>query len=530
MERRAKIVATLGPATADERMLDRLLAAGADVLRFNLSHGSQDSHRRALRLVRKVARARGLQIPVLLDLMGPRYRLGELAGGPRLLRQGEQVTLGEPSPRIDLPVDDPDFLHHLRVGERVLIDNGLVELEITSKRGRAVAARVIHGGAVSTRKGINLPDSKLPFTISDKDASDLAFAVEERADYLAASYIGRARDIAAIRAIVASHGAAIPIVAKLERAAAIEHIEEIVAAADAVMVARGDLGVEVPLHQVPVLQKRIIAAGRRLGKPVIVATQMLESMMVQPRPTRAETSDVANAVFDGADALMLSGETAAGRYPTESVRTMARIIVEAEEYKLKIFQSGETPRDPTLPAGRFPSPAPRTLQSAEGASGDATTGSEGAIEIADVIAAAAVHAASKLAGSRIVAFSQGGFTARRLARYRPVVPTFVLTTDAQVARRIQLLWGMRPIHLVRDVQHREDLIEIVERELLELRLVRPGECLILLMGFPIRQKALTNLLRIHRVGGRPKVPAKRGKAGAKPAPPDVAGTFRPRRR
>jgi len=508
MERRAKIVATLGPATTDERMLDRLLAAGADVLRFNLSHGSQDSHRRALHLVRRVARARGLQIPVLLDLMGPRYRLGEIAGGPRQLRQGERVTLGEPSARIDLPVDDPDFLHHLRIGERVLIDNGLVELEVTAKRGGAVAARVIHGGAVSTRKGINLPDSRLPFTISEKDASDIAFAVAERADYLAASYVGRARDIASIRAIVAQHGAAIPIVAKLERAAAIAHIEEIVAAADAVMVARGDLGVEVPLHQVPVLQKRIIAAGRRLGKPVIVATQMLESMMVQPRPTRAETSDVANAVFDGADALMLSGETAAGRYPTESVRTMAKIIVEAEEYKLKTFQSGELPRDPALPAGRFPAPAPGALHFSEISASGGSGGADGAIEIADVIAAAAVHAASKLAGSRIVAFSQGGFTARRLARYRPVVPTFVLTTDAQVARRIQLLWGMRPIHLVRDLQQREDLIAVVERELLDRRLVRPGECVILLMGFPIRQKALTNLLRIHRVAARAPVPPK----------------------
>ena len=449
--------------------------------------------------------------------MGPRYRLGEIAGGPRLLRAGQRLTLGEPSPRVDLPVDDPDFLHHLRVGERVLIDNGLVELEIVAKRGRAVTARVIHGGAVSTRKGINLPDSKLPFTVSEKDASDIAFAVEERADFIAASYIGRAKDIAAIRAIVATHGAAIPIVAKLERAAAIEHIDEIVAAADAVMVARGDLGVEVPLHQVPVLQKRIIAAGRRLGKPVIVATQMLESMMVQPRPTRAETSDVANAVFDGADALMLSGETAAGSYPTEAVRTMAKIIVEAESVQAQDLperrgaaRSG-APRRQVSGAARRAEHARRSHASP---AAEESAALDGAIEVADVIAAAAVHAASKLDGSRIVAFSQGGFTARRLARYRPVVPTFVFTTDAQVARRIQLLWGMRPIHLARDVQHREDLIEIVERELLDRRLVRPGECVILLMGFPIRQKALTNLLRIHRVRGsagqRRQTPSSRG--------------------
>ncbi len=494
MERRAKIVATLGPATADGTALARLLEAGADVLRLNLSHGTQESHRRAIQTVRRVAAEQGRHIPVLLDLMGPRFRLGTIPDGSRPLRKGARIRLGDPASDADLPVDDPGFLRHLRVGERVLIDNGLVELEVTGKRRGAVFARVLHGGAVSTRKGINLPDSRIPFAISDKDRSDLAFAVGEGADFLAASYIGRARDVEAVRAEVHALGADIPIVAKLERAAAVEQIDEITAAADAVMVARGDLGVEVPLHQVPVLQKRIIAAGRRLGKPVIVATQMLESMMSQPRPTRAEASDVANAVFDGADALMLSGETAAGRYPVEAVRTMARIVIEAEQYKLGAFQSGETPRDPALPAGRFPAPAPRVL---------AEPTLSGAIEIADVIAAAAVHAASKLQDSAIVAFSQGGFTARRLARYRPVVPTYVFTTDVQVARRIQLLWGTRPIHLPDEVQHRDDLIQVVERELLIRRLTRPGECIILLMGFPIAERPLTNLLRIHRI---PRVP------------------------
>ncbi|MGE0641323.1 MAG: pyruvate kinase [Thermoanaerobaculia bacterium] len=496
MERRAKIVATLGPATANEKMLGRLLAAGADVLRFNLSHGDRASHRATLNLVRRVAREQGRQIPVLLDLMGPRYRLGVVADGPRLLRGGERVTLGASAAGVDLPVDEPEFLDHLGRGERMLIDNGLIELEIVARRGSRVSARVVHGGPVSTRKGINLPDSKLPFAVSGKDAADIAFAAEVQADYIAASYVGRARDVEAVRAAAAAHGALIPIVAKLERAAAVEHIDEIVAASDAVMVARGDLGVEVPLHQVPVLQKRIIAAGRRIGRPVIVATQMLESMMEQPRPTRAESSDVANAVFDGADALMLSGETAAGLYPVEAVKTMARIVVEAEAYKLRVFQTGELPRDPSLPGGRFPTAAPRVLHEADRG---------GEVEIADVIAAAAVHAASKLDGSRIVAFSQGGFTAQRLARYRPVVPTFVFTTDAQVARRIQLLWGTRPIHLERDVQHRDDLIEQVENELLDRKHVRPGECMILLMGWPIRDRPLTNLLRIHRV--RPQRPS-----------------------
>ncbi len=490
MERRAKIVATLGPASSDEAALAALLRAGADVLRLNLSHGTPESHRATLRRAREVAAELGRQVPVLLDLMGPRYRLGQLAEGPRRLRRGERLTIGDPGDGADLPVDDPGFLRHLRAGERVLIDNGLVELEVIAKRGRKLSARVVHGGPVATRKGINLPDSKLPFTISEKDRADIAFAVEEGADYLAASYIGRGRDVEAIRQEVLARGPAIPIVAKLERAVAVEHIDEIVAAADAVMVARGDLGVEVPLHQVPVLQKRIIAAGRRAGKPVIVATQMLESMMEQPRPTRAESSDVANAVFDGADALMLSGETAAGRHPVEAVRTMARIVVEAEEYRRRVLEGADAPRDLSRLASHLGT-APRRP--------DLEPELAGAIEIADVIAAAAVHAASKLDDSVIVAFSQGGFTARRIARYRPLVPTLVFTTDERVARRIQLIWGTRPIHLDREVQHRDDLVQVVERELLIRRLIRPGECIVLLMGFPIQERPLTNLLRIHRV-------------------------------
>ena len=491
--RRAKIVATLGPVSSDEAAIGRLLAAGADVFRLNLSHGNHATHAAAIAAVRRAADEAGREIPVLLDLMGPRFRLGDLPKGPRALRRGETISLGDAAGGVDLPVDDPEFLRHLKVGERVLIDNGLVEIEVTAKRAHKVTARVVHGGAVSARKGINLPDSKIPFTISAKDRADIEFAVAEGADYLAASYIGRGRDVDAVREVARAFGAEIPVIAKLERAAALAHIDEIVAASDAVMVARGDLGVEVPLHDVPVLQKKIVASGRRHGRPVIVATQMLESMMTQPRPTRAEASDVANAVFDGADALMLSGETASGKFPAETVRTMARIVVEAEAYKLQLFAEGYPPPAQNLPTGRYPAPEPRILEAGAQAP---------AIEIADVVAAAAVHAASKLAFSRIVAFSQGGFTAKRLARYRPVVPAIVFTTDAAVARRMQLLWGTLPIHLPREVQHRDDLIQVVERELLVRRLIKPGECIILLMGHPIAEKPLTNLLRIHRVAER----------------------------
>jgi len=300
---------------------------------------------------------------------------------------------------------------------------------------------------------------------------------------------------------VAEAGGAIPLIAKLERGVAVEHVREIAAEADALMVARGDLGVEVPLHQVPVLQKRIIAAGRRLGKPVIVATQMLESMMEQPRPTRAEASDVANAVFDGADALMLSGETAAGRFPVEAVRTMARIVREAEAYQLRLFASGTPPPARELPSGRHPAPAPGALDPADTRSTRAAD-LAGAIEIADVVAAAGVHAASKLERSHVVAFSQGGFTAQRIARYRPAAATVVFTTDERVARRIQLFWGVDPIRLEHEIQGQKDLVQNVERELLSRKLVRRGDCLVLLMGHPIEERPLTNLLRIHRIASK----------------------------
>jgi pyruvate kinase len=289
MERRAKIIATLGPASSDEAVLSQLVLAGLDLVRLNLSHGSHDEHALRIARVRRIEAALGRHVPVIVDLMGPRYRLGLLPAGKRTLTAGETVTLGPGAPGVDLPVDDPAFLRHLKVGERLLIDSGLIELTVESaEREERIVARVVNPGVVSDRKGINLPDTDLPFTVSDKDRDDIAFAVREGADFIAASYIGEAAHVQAIRDAVRAAGGRLPVIAKLERATAMEHLEEIAVLSDGIMVARGDLGVEVPLYTVPVLQKRIIAAGRQAGKPVIVATQMLESMTEQPRPTRAE--------------------------------------------------------------------------------------------------------------------------------------------------------------------------------------------------------------------------------------------------
>ncbi|HVR97599.1 MAG TPA: pyruvate kinase [Thermoanaerobaculia bacterium] len=488
MERRAKIMATLGPASTDEGVLKALIRAGVDLFRFNLSHGTHEEHRKTFHLVRRTAEAEGCHLPVVMDLMGPRYRLGKIPGERRLLEPGEKLLLGTESEGIDLPVD-PEILAHLEVGERVLIDSGLVELRVEEKEGDRVTARVVNGGPIRTRKGINLPDTSLPFDISDKDRADIAFAIAEGADYLAASYVGEASHIEALREVVTQKGGRIPIIAKLERATAMERLDEITEAADGLMVARGDLGVEVPLHTVPVHQKRIVAAGRRAGKPVIVATQMLESMIEQPRPTRAEATDVANAVFDGADALMLSGETAMGKYPVGAVQTMAKIILEAEQYN----RESAPERSSIQPLGEIHARRNFELDPSFAADNSAS------LDVPDLVSAAAVYAAEHLKARRIIAFSQSGFTARLMARYRPAVPVIAFTPDVRVARQLQLVWGVRPLVADAEVDTLDQVVQLVQRQLLEARLVEPGERVVILMGHPIRDRPLTNLMRVHRI-------------------------------
>jgi pyruvate kinase len=411
MERRAKIMATLGPVSRDETVLRGLVRAGVDLFRLNLSHGTQEQHRETLRRVRRVAIDEGCHLPVVLDLMGPRYRLGTIPDEPRLLKPNQEVVLGP-----------------------------------------------------------------------------------EEADYLAASYVGEASHVEAVRGIVSAAGGRIPIIAKIERKTAIEKLDEITEAADGVMVARGDLGVEVPLYTVPVLQKRIVAAGRLSGKPVIVATQMLESMVEQPRPTRAEATDVANAVFDGADVLMLSGETAAGKYPVLVVETMARIIQEAEDY------ARESNARPTVqPLGHVHARRTFALDPHDSQTAAEAAGAELSLDVPDMVSAAAVLAAEKIGVRRIVAFSQSGFTARLVARYRPPSPIMAFTPDARVARQIQLVWGVRPFVAEFQVGSLEDIVNVVERELLAAKLVQPGERIIILMGHPVRERPLTNLMRVHRI-------------------------------
>ncbi len=494
-------MATVGPSSSSEVMIARLLAAGVNVVRLNLSHGTRDEHRELVRRVRTVALREERFVAVMIDLMGPRYRLGKIDGKLKL-RAGSTVTVGSGT-AVDLPLDDASIVRHIKVGERVLIDNGLIGAVVTEKGRGRFSIKIKSGGKVSTRKGINLPDTKLPFSISQKDIDDIAMAVEENADYVAASYVGHARDVRKIGSVIAKAGGEIPIVAKLERTTAIDNLEAIVEAADAVMVARGDLGVEVPLHEVPVLQKRIVDLGWRMGKPVIVATQMLESMMENPRPTRAETSDVANAVFDGADALMLSGETAAGLYPVEAVETMDRIVRTAEAHRLESDSSDAARHG--LGALRSFDLEPPVLP--------------GTLEIPETISAAAVLGARQLGARYIVALTQGGFTVRMLASRRPSTPVVALTQNLQAARRLQMVWGVIPVLMQGEVRHHDEVVGLVDDHLHASKLAKAGDCIAILMGDPIQGRPPTNLLRLHRV--RPKVSKTPGK-GTKASRPKVS--------
>jgi pyruvate kinase len=467
-ERNVKIVATLGPASSDYHSILALFDAGADVFRLNFSHGNQGQHQERVAIIRRIERERGRPISILLDLQGPKLRVGTFAAGPVLLEAGAAFRLDlDPTPGsvTRAPLPHPEIFAAVEPGTVLLLDDGKLRLLVEECGPGFAHTRVVNGGALSDRKGVNVPGVLLPLSaLTPKDLQDLEFGLELGVDWLALSFVQRPEDIREVRTLARGRAA---IMAKLEKPAALQCLEEIVALSDGIMVARGDLGVELPAEQVPRIQKRIVRTCRAAGVPVVVATQMLESMISSPVPTRAEASDVATAVYDGADAVMLSAESASGKFPVEAVAMMNRIIIQVEG-------------DPYY----------RTVIDASHSAPEHT--------IADAICCALRETTRMLPVTAIVTFTRSGYTSLRAARERPAASVVSLTPNAGLARRLSLVWGVHSVHN----EAIKDITDMVTTALATARaeqFAKPGEYIVIAAGMPFGSARTTNLLHVMQV-------------------------------
>jgi pyruvate kinase len=466
---RAKIVCTLGPATSTPEQIHELVAAGMDVARLNMSHGTHADHERSYRLVREAADDTGHGVGIVADLQGPKIRLDTFAAGAVVVETGKQFTITTrdvPGDATTCGTTYDGLPADVGPGDPILVDDGKVRLRVVSVDGDDVLTEVEVGGRLSDHKGINLPGVAVSVpALSEKDIEDLRFALHLSVDFVALSFVRSAKDVEDVRRVMREEGVLVPVIAKIEKPQAVDNIDEVVDAFDAFMVARGDLGVECPAEEVPFIQKRLITKARRNAKPVIVATQMLESMISSPAPTRAEASDVANAVLDGADAVMLSGETSVGEYPLEAVRTMTRIVTATERHGL-----------PHMTALDW---QPRTR--------------------GGVIAKAAAEVAERVEAKYLVAFTQSGDSARRLSRYRGRVPILAFTPEAKVRSQLSLTWGVETFK-TDPVEHTDEMVRQVDEALLEIGRVEEGDLVVIIAGSPPGIPGSTNALRIHRMG------------------------------
>ena len=462
---RTKIVCTLGPATTTEASVKGLIAAGMNVARLNFSHGTHEQHAATIAMLRKLSAAANQPLALLGDLQGPRIRVGDLAKPVDLAVGDDVVLVYEAEAKAgDLPITYDRLAVDVHVGDRILIDDGLIEVVVLNVSGSRVSARVLTGGQVRSHKGLNLPGIQVSApSLTAKDIADIEFAVKQDVDYLALSFVRRAEDIESLRARVPK---SILIIAKIEKDVALKNIESIILAADGVMVARGDLGVELPFEEVPGAQKKIISIANRYGRPVITATQMLESMIEHPRPTRAEASDVANAIIDGTDAVMLSAETAAGKYPRLAVEAMTRIIREVEQHP------------------------PEEESSALHGGGVVTT------EVA--IAAATIAAVQMLGAPLVVVFTKGGFSARVVSSHRPRVPILALTDQPGTYRQLALVWGIIP-ELVPHCDTYDQMMTRAKAAVVARDLAAPGDRIIVTAGVPFDIPGTTNLLKVETI-------------------------------
>ncbi|OPZ75739.1 MAG: Pyruvate kinase [Firmicutes bacterium ADurb.Bin456] len=471
--RRTKIVCTIGPASDDLNTIKKLIQAGMNVARLNFSHGTQEGHGRLFALIRRAAEETGQNVALMLDTKGPEIRLGFFKEEPVRLEDGATVALTTQQVAGDkerIPLSYEGLPGDVRKGDTILLDDGLIELEVLSIKETEIFCRVVNGGEITSQKGVNVPGVTLNLpALTEKDIQDIRFGIKHNVDFIAASFVRKGSDVLDLRRVLEENSAEIDIIAKIENREAVQNLEEIIKVSDGVMVARGDLGVEIPVEEVPLLQKTIIRLCNHSGKPVVTATQMLESMIQNPRPTRAEASDVANAIFDGTDAVMLSGETAAGKYPLEAVRTMARIAERAEA----AIHYGEMPGEK-----RYASPRHT---------------------VTDAISFASCATSRDLGAAAIITSTESGHTAKMVAKYRPRALVVAVTPHANVMRKLALTWGVRPL-LAASKRNTDEMMSTAVGVSLTAGLIKGGDLVVFTAGMPVGVRGTTNLIRVLTVG------------------------------
>lgn len=467
---RTKIICTLGPSSEDKYTITRLIQAGMNIARINLSHGDHEEHSKRIGVLRETCKELKTNVALLLDTKGPEIRLGTFYDGKVTLKKGQEFII---TPRPMIGNDKEVFINYdhisetVSTGDKVLLADGLIELQVDKIQGERVICTVINGGELSDRQGVNIPNKCLPLpALAEKDIKDIIFGVQIGADFIAASFIRKAADVMEIRRVLEENGGSdMHIIAKIENREGVENIDEIINAADGIMIARGDLGVEIPVQEVPLVQKRIIEKCNKAGKPVITATQMLDSMIRNPRPTRAEATDVANAIFDGTDAIMLSGETAAGKYPVESVAMMSSIAEKADQDLIDHL------RQKTINVN----------------------------SVTDAISHATCSIASELGAKAIITSTKSGYTARAVAKFRPQVPIIAVTFKEKVIKTLQIVRGVIPLEVKETSSTDEMFIEAVKGAL-SSEMVEKGDLVVITAGVPVNVTGTTNLIRVHIVG------------------------------
>ena len=472
-KRRTKIVCTLGPSSNTLEDIERLYRAGMNVVRINFSHGSHEGHKKTIGFVRKIAKKHEYPIPVLMDLQGPKIRVGSMKDGALQIKEGEIVEITsedvEGSSSL-IPIDYPNLVEDASEGNQILIDDGLLELKIVKKGASSLKARVVVGGTLKSRKGVNLPDVKISMSsLTEKDISDLEFGLSVGVDFVAMSFVRSAKDVQDVISRVRAAGSNASIIAKIEKPEAVEAIDEIIEETDGIMVARGDLGIEIPSEKVPMVQKLIIDRCRTAGKPVITATQMLDSMINNPRATRAESSDVANAVMDGTDAVMLSGETAAGKYPVEAVQAMDKIIRSVEESSDRLYYSLN-----------YRKPEWKEKQ------------------VVESLAYSCVTIADNVEAKAISTLTHSGNTARRIAKFRPRVPIIAFTESKIVRRQLNLVWGVESVRL-EELFDTDSSVKMMEDYLQNNGFVEKNDRVIIATGMPLAKRGRTNMVKVSTI-------------------------------